>query len=83
MVLLFLVKQIVFVVASVILARIFSHKYFPFCRDSCVVAVGRHFWFLLILCGGRCYSCYCVFFAFFEGVIFLYLQFADDEAMIT
>ena len=62
----------------------FPMKYFPFCRDSWVVAVGRHFRFLLILCGGRCYSCYCVFFcAFFEGVIFLYLQFADDEAMIT
>ena len=47
----------------------FPMKYFPFCRDSWVVAVGR---FLLILCGGRCYSCYCVFFLHFLKVLYFY-----------
>ena len=76
---LFLVESIVFVAASVELARILCHDY----RDSRVITVGRHFGFFLIYKLEDVIALVVCFVYIFEDAIFFYLQFADDEAMIT
>ena len=76
---LFLVESVVFVTASVELARILCHDY----RDSRVITVGRHFGFFLIYKLEGVIALVVCFVYIFEDAIFFYLQFTDGEALIT